>query len=71
VLHEPFEQAGGLVLLSISVWPSRCPSASARSERIVSTNSECAPLKEWMKPPEGSRVQRRAWTAPLTFNASS
>ena len=43
---------------SISALTQQCASASARSDRIVSTNSECAPLNEWMKPPSGSGVQR-------------
>ena len=54
-----------------SRWPRRCEIARARSERTVSTKSECAPLNEWMNPPPGIGVHREAWTAPLTFNASS
>ena len=39
---------------------------------MVSTKSECGPLKECTNPcPSPSDVQRIAWTAPLTFSASS
>ena len=30
----------------ISTWPNWCATASARQDRMVSTNSECGPLKE-------------------------
>ena len=46
--------------------------ASDRSVRIVSTNSDCGPLNEWMNPsPSPSAVQRRACTAAEHFSAVS
>lgn len=49
-----------------------CATARTRQERIVSANSDCGPVNEQMKPPSsGPGVQRRAWTAPLAFSASS
>ena len=31
----------------------------------MSTKSDCAPLNEWMNPPPGVVVHRRAWIDPL------
>ena len=53
VIEQAVEQADARVLFLHQRWPSTWPSARARSERIVSTNSECAPLNEWMNPPVG------------------
>ena len=51
--------------------PSAKPSASDRSDRIVSTKSECGPLNEWMNPPSGLRVRMRTGPARVTSAAST
>ena len=55
----------------IRTCPSACPTASTRSDRIVSANSECGPLNEWMNPaPSARSVQRLACTAAEQARAS-
>ena len=46
VLDQPLQQIDLRVLFLDETVAEQCASASARSERIVSTNSECAPLNE-------------------------
>ena len=71
MLQQPREQVHLRILFLDQAMTQLVRSASARSDRIVSTNNECAPLNEWMNPPSLIVVQRRACTAPLTFSASS
>jgi len=68
------QRSSRFIFLSFSdcnVCPSWWLIINARQDRIVSTNSECGPLNEYIKPPFVVFVQRVACTAPEIFKASS